>query len=409
VAITGMGLVTPIGIGIEPVWESLRSGRSGIGPVTRFDASGYPTRIAGEVAEFDPERYMDRKTARHVARYGQLALAAARMAVADSGLNPEAMGPDEVGVVVSSAAGGMDEIERADHMLIERGISRISPFMAPMMITDMAAGLIAIELHAGGPNYAVVSACASSSHALGDAAEVIRRGDAVAMIAGGAEAGITPLLMGAFCQMSALSRRNDDPQAASRPFDSHRDGFVMSEGAVVMVLEDSDHARRRGAHVWGEILASGSSADMYHFTAPDPEGRGAARAMAAALRKAGLGPEQVGYINAHGTSTALGDIAETLAIKQVMGASAARVPVSSTKSMTGHMLGAAGAMEAAACVLAMDRGLLPPTINLDYPDPRCDLDYVPNRARPAEVRVALSNSFGFGGHNSCLVIGRGRP
>lgn len=407
VAITGMGLVTPIGTGIEPVWEALSTGRSGIGPITRFDARDYPTRIAGEVHDFDPERYMDRKTARHVARYGQLALAAARMAVEDSGLKPESMDPDEVGVVVSSAAGGMDEIERADHMLIERGISRISPFMAPMMITDMAAGLIAIELHAGGPNYAVVSACASSAHALGDAAEVIRRGDAVAMIAGGAEAGLTPLLIGAFCQMSAMSRRNDNPQAASRPFDSQRDGFVMSEGAVIMVLEEMGHARRRGAHIWGEILASGSSADMYHFTAPDPEGRGAARAMVVALRKAGLAPEQVGYINAHGTSTSLGDIAETLAIKQVMGAHAARVAVSSTKSMTGHLLGAAGAMEAAACVLAMDRGLLPPTINLEYPDPRCDLDYVPNRARPAEVQVALSNSFGFGGHNSCLVIGRG--
>ncbi|MHB1892407.1 MAG: beta-ketoacyl-ACP synthase II [Candidatus Dormibacteria bacterium] len=407
VAITGMGLVTPIGTGIEQVWEGLSTGRSGIGPITHFDASDYPTRIAGEVHDFDPERYMDRKTARHVARYGQLALAAARMAVEDSGLKPEAMDPDEVGVVVSSAAGGMDEIERADHMLIERGVSRISPFMAPMMITDMAAGLIAIELHAGGPNYAVVSACASSAHALGDAAEVIRRGDAVAMIAGGAEASLTPLLMGAFCQMSAMSRRNQDPQAASRPFDRQRDGFVMSEGAVVMVLEDTEHARRRGAHIWGEILGSGSSADMYHFTAPDPEGRGAARAMRVALRKAGLAPEQVGYINAHGTSTSLGDIAETLAIKEVMGEHAATVAVSSTKSMTGHLLGAAGAMEAAACVLAMDRSLLPPTINLEHPDPRCDLDYVPNRARSAEVQVALSNSFGFGGHNSCLVIGRG--
>ncbi len=407
VAITGMGLVTPIGTGIEQVWEGLSTGRSGIGPITHFDASDYPTRIAGEVHDFDPERYMDRKTARHVARYGQLALAAARMAVDDSGLKPESMDPDEVGVVVSSAAGGMDEIERADHMLIERGVSRISPFMAPMMITDMAAGLIAIELHAGGPNYAVVSACASSAHALGDAAEVIRRGDAVAMIAGGAEASLTPLLMGAFCQMSAMSRRNQDPQAASRPFDSQRDGFVMSEGAVVMVLEEMEHARRRGAHIWGEILGSGSSADMYHFTAPDPEGRGAARAMRVALRKAGLAPERVGYINAHGTSTSLGDIAETLAIKEVMGEHAATVAVSSTKSMTGHLLGAAGAMEAAACVLAMDRSLLPPTINLEHPDPRCDLDYVPNRARPAEVQVALSNSFGFGGHNSCLVIGRG--
>jgi 3-oxoacyl-[acyl-carrier-protein] synthase II len=409
VAITGMGMVTPIGTGIEAVWEGLSSGRSGIGPITRFDASDYPTKIAGEVQDFEPELYMDRKTARHVARYCQLGLAAARMAAENSGLDPKSMDDDAVGVVVSSAAGGMEEIEQAHRMLLERGVKRISPFMAPMMITDMAAGLIAIELHAGGPNYAVVSACSSSAHALGDAAEVIRRGDAVAMFAGGAEACLTPLLMGAFCQMSAMSHRNADPQAASRPFDLERDGFVMSEGAVVMVLEEMGHARGRGAHIWGEILSCGSSADMHHFTAPDPEGKGAARAMKVALRKAGLRPEQVDYINAHGTSTSLGDIAETLAIRKVMGDHAGRIPVSSTKSMTGHLLGAAGAMEAAACVLAMEHQLLPPTINLEYPDPRCDLDYVPNRARPADVQVALSNSFGFGGHNSCLAIGRGQP
>jgi 3-oxoacyl-[acyl-carrier-protein] synthase II len=293
-------------------------------------------------------------------------------------------------------------------MLMERGVRRISPFMAPMMITDMAAGLIAIELHAGGPNYAVVSACSSSAHALGDAAEVIRRGDAIGMIAGGAEACITPLLMGAFCQMSAMSHRNDAPQAASRPFDLGRDGFVMSEGAVIMVLEEMDHARERGARIWGEILSCGSSADMYHFTAPDPDGRGAARAMKIALRKAGLRPDEVDYINAHGTSTPLGDFAETLAIRSVMGDHAERVAISSTKSMTGHLLGAAGAMEAAACVLAMEHQLVPPTINLECPDPRCDLDYVPNQARQAEVEVALTNSFGFGGHNSCLAIGRGQ-
>ncbi len=407
VAVTGIGMVTPLGTGVEAVWEALVRGRSGVRAIAGFDASSYPTRIAGEIPDFDPEQYMDRKTARHAARYCQLGLAAARLAVEGSGLRPAAMDPDAVGVVVSSAAGGMEEIERSHAVLMERGVSRISPFMAPMMITDMAAGLIAIEMQAGGPNYAVVSACASGAHALADAAEVIRRGDAVAMIAGGAEAGITPLLMGAFCQMSALSRRNHEPERASRPFDTGRDGFVMSEGAVVMVLEEMEHATARGAVIWGELLGAGSSADMYHFTAPDPSGRGAARAMAAALKHAQLSPEAVGYINAHGTSTALGDIAETLAIHQVMGEHAARVAVSSTKSMTGHLLGAAGAMEAAVCLLAMQRGMIPPTINLEDQDPRCDLDYVPNMARRAEVRVSLSNSFGFGGHNACLVLGRG--
>lgn len=407
VAITGMGLVTPLGTGVEEVWDGLVNGRSGVGAISHFDASGFPTRIAGEVRDFEPELYMDRKTARHAARYCQLALAAARMAVDDSGLKPESLDADAVGVVVSSAAGGMEEIEKAHQTLLERGVSRISPFMAPMMITDMAAGLIAIELRAGGPNYAVVSACASGSHALADASEVIRRGDAVAMIAGGAEAAITPLLIGAFCQMSALSRRNDEPQAACRPFDTGRDGFVMSEGAAIMVLEEMDHARARNAHIWGEVLGSGSSADMHHFTAPDPEGRGAARAMSAALRHSGIRADQVDYINAHGTSTSLGDIAETLAIRQVLGDHANSVLVSSTKSMTGHLLGAAGAIEAAACVLAIQRGLIPPTINLDDQDPRCDLNYVPNAALAAPVRIALSNSFGFGGHNACLVLGPG--
>lgn len=404
-AVTGMGMVTPLGIGVDEVWQALISGRSGIGLISHFDTAGYPTRIAGEVPNFDPELFMDRKTARHVARYCQFALAAARMAVDDSGLDPSKLEPDQVGVVVSSAAGGMEEIERAHQTLLERGVSRISPFMAPMMITDMAAGLIAIELHAGGPNYAVVSACASGSHALADASEVIRRGDAVAMIAGGSEAGITPLLMGAFCQMSAMSRRNEDPQRACRPFDIDRDGFVMSEGAVVMVLEEMGHAQARGAHIWGEILGAGASADMYHFTAPDPEGRGAARAMRQALRRAGLDADQVDYINAHGTSTSLGDIAETLAIREVMGDHAEKVAVSSTKSMTGHLLGAAGALEAAASLLAMQRGLIPPTINLENQDPRCDLDYVANMARPATIRAALSNSFGFGGHNASLALG----
>jgi 3-oxoacyl-[acyl-carrier-protein] synthase II len=409
VAITGMGMVTPIGTGVDAVWDSLNQGRSGIGPVTQFDVSDYPTKIAAEVRDFDAELYMERKTARHVARYCRLGLAAARMAVEGSGLRPEEMDPDAVGVVVSSGAGGMEEIERGHAVLLNRGITRISPFMVPMMITDMASGLIAMELRAGGPNYAVVSACASGSHALGDAAEVIKRGDAVAMIAGGAEAAITPLAMGAFCQLGAMSRRNHDPLGSSRPFDLDRDGFVLGEGAVIMVLEEMSHARARGARIWAELLSCGSSADMYHFTAPDPQGQGAARAMRNALRKADLKPEDVDYVNAHGTATSLGDVAETLAIKQALGERAREVAVSSTKSMTGHLMGAAGAMEAAACVLAIAHETLPPTINLERPDPECDLDYVPNQARPARIDVALSNSFGFGGHNACVALGRVAP
>jgi 3-oxoacyl-[acyl-carrier-protein] synthase II len=406
VAITGMGLVTPLGTGVEAVWESLIQGRSGVGTITQFDASGYPTRIAAEVHDFDPELYMERKTARHVARYCRLGLAAARMALQDSGLRPEEMDPDAVGVVVSSGAGGMEEIERGHQVLLERGIGRISPFMVPMMITDIAAGLIAIELRCGGPNYAVVSACASGSHALGNAAEVIRRGDAVAMIAGGAEAPITPLLMGAFCQLGAMSKRNDDPPEASRPFDLGRDGFIMGEGSVIMVLEEMEHASARGARIWAELLGCGSTADMYHFAAPDPTGNGAARAMKAVMRQSNIRPEDVDYVNAHGTSTLLGDIAETLAIKRALGERARQIPISSTKSMSGHLLGAAGALEAAACVLAIARDTVPPTTNLDHPDPDCDLDYVPNRARPARIDIALSNSFGFGGHNACLALGR---
>ncbi|MGH7643475.1 MAG: beta-ketoacyl-ACP synthase II [Candidatus Dormibacteria bacterium] len=406
VAITGMGLVTPIGTGIEAVWESLSQGRSGIDTITQFDASAYPTRIAAEVRDFDPELYMDRKTARHVARYCRLGLAAARMALADSGLKPEEMGPDDVGVVVSSGAGGMEEIERGHQVLIDRGISRISPFMVPMMITDIASGLIAIELHCGGPNYAVVSACASSGHALGDAAEVIRRGDAIAMIAGGAEAAITPLLMGAFCQLGAMSKRNQDPAGSSRPFDLSRDGFIMGEGSVIMVLEEMEHAKARGARIWAELLGCGATADMYHFTAPEPHGQGAARAMTKVMRSVGLEPADIDYVNAHGTSTPLGDLAETRAIKEALGDRACQIPVSSTKSMSGHLLGAAGALEAAACVLAIAKDMVPPTINLELSDPECDLDYVPNQARPARIDVALSNSFGFGGHNACLALGR---
>jgi 3-oxoacyl-[acyl-carrier-protein] synthase II len=406
VAITGIGFVTPIGSDLETVWSNMVEGVSGVGPITHFDASGYSTRIAAEVTDFDPERYMDRKTARHIGRYCQFALGASQQALAHAGLNPAEMDPDDVGVIVSSGIGGMEEIEKSHTALMERGVRRISPFTVPMMIADMAAGIVAIHTRAGGPNFAIVSACASSGHGIGEAAEIIKRGDARAMLAGGAEATITPLTMGAFCQIKAVSERNDEPGKACRPFDLGRDGFVMGEGAVMFVLEDLEHATARGARVLAELVGYGASADMHHFTAPHPEGAGAIRAMRRALQKAAVEPEKVDYVNAHGTSTKLGDIAETKAIKEVFGDHAYRLAVSSTKSVHAHLLGAAGAMEAAACVLAIDRGLIPPTINLDDQDPECDLDYVPNRARQARVDVAISNSFGFGGHNATLVITR---
>jgi 3-oxoacyl-[acyl-carrier-protein] synthase II len=406
VAITGLGFVTPIGNDLETVWTSLVEGVSGVGPITRFDTTDYSTRIAAEVKGFDPEQYMDRKTARHLGRYCQFALAASKQALEHAGLEPRDLDPDAVGVIVSSGVGGMEEIERSHKALLNRGVRRISPFTVPMMICDMGAGVVAMHCGAGGPNYAIVSACASSGHGIGEAYEIIKRGDALAMLAGGAEATITPLTMGAFCQIKAVSERNDEPERACRPFDVGRDGFVMGEGGVMFVLEDMDFARGRGARVLAEVAGYGCSADMHHFTAPHPEGAGAIRAMRRALAKAGIEPEEVGYVNAHGTSTKLGDVAETRAIREVFGTHADRLAVSSTKSVHAHLLGAAGAMEAAACVLAMDRDLIPPTINLDEQDPDCDLDCVPNRARPASVDVAISNSFGFGGHNATLVIRR---
>jgi 3-oxoacyl-[acyl-carrier-protein] synthase II len=406
VAVTGIGVVTPVGNDLETVWSSLVEGVSGVGPITRFDTADYPARIAAEVKGFEPERYMDRKTARHLARYCQFALASAKQALAHARLDPHELDPDTVGVIVCSGVGGMEEIERNQTTMLQRGIRRISPFTVPMMICDMGAGVVAMHCGAGGPNYAIVSACASSGHGIGEAAEIVKRGDADVMLAGGAEACITPLTMGAFCQIKAVSERNDDPERACRPFDVDRDGFVMGEGSVMFVLEDMEFARQRGATVLAELIGYGASADMHHFTAPHPEGAGAIRAMRRALSKARIGPEDVDYVNAHGTSTKLGDIAETKAIREVFGGHADRLAISSTKSMHAHLLGAAGAMEAAACVLAMDRGQIPPTINLDRQDPECDLDYVPNRARPAAVDIAMSNSFGFGGHNATLVLRR---
>jgi 3-oxoacyl-[acyl-carrier-protein] synthase II len=404
VAVTGMGFITPIGNDLESVWSNMVEGVSGVGRITRFDTTNFDTKIAGEVKGFDPTEYMDRKTARHIGRYCQFALAASKQALTQAGLDPAEMDPDDIGVIVTSGIGGMEEIEKSHTALMERGPKRISPFTVPMMIADMAAGIVAIHTHAGGPNFAIVSACASGSHGIGEAAEIIKRGGAVAMLAGGSEATITPLTMGAFTQIKATSERNDEPEKACRPFDIDRDGFVMGEGSVMFVLEDMEHARKRGVRVLAEIAGYGASADMHHFTAPQPEGKGAARAMKKALEMSGVELTDVGYINAHGTSTKLGDVAETKAIKAVFGDHAHKLAVSSTKSVHGHLLGAAGAIEAAACVLAIERGLIPPTINLDNQDPECDLDCVPNKARKTDIKVAISNSFGFGGHNATLVI-----
>lgn len=406
VVVTGMGFVTPIGNDVESVWSSVVEGRSGAGAVTRFDATGYPTRIAAEVRDFDPADHMDRKTARHTSRYCQFALAAARQALAAAALDPAGLDAGAVGTIVSSGVGGLDEIERNHRALLERGLQRMSPFAIPMMLTDSAAGLIAIHTGALGPNYGIVSACASAAHSIGEAASLIARGDASAMLAGGAEACITPYAMGAFCRIGAMSQRNDEPERACRPWDVERDGFVMGEGAVVLVLEESEFARRRDAIALAEVAGCGASADGYHVTAPEPDGAGAERAMRAALERTGLRAGDVQYVNAHGTSTRLGDLAEARALERVFGEDAGRVLVSSTKSVHGHLLGAAGALEAAVCVLAIQRGLVPPTINVDHLDPECRLDVVPNHARRAEVDVAISNSFGFGGHNATLVLRR---
>ncbi|MBI2874165.1 MAG: beta-ketoacyl-ACP synthase II [Firmicutes bacterium] len=404
VVVTGMGILTPVGIGRESFWRSVCEGRSGIAPITRFDCSAYPTRIAGEVQGFEPLDYMDRKEARRLDRFTQFAIAATRMAIRDAALNLDAEDKDRVGVLIGSGIGGMETFETQYRLLVERGPERVSPFFVPMMIANMAAGHVAIDLGVSGPNTCVVTACASASHALGDAYKLIQRGAAEVMLAGGTEASITPLSLAGFCAARALSTRNDDPQAASRPFDQDRDGFVMGEGAGVLVLEDLEHARARNADILAEITGYGMNADAYHITQPAPDGKGSARCMQLALEDAGLKPEEIDYINAHGTSTDLNDRIETKAIKDIFRDHAHKVPISSTKSMTGHLLGAGGAVELAVCILAMNHQLIPPTINYEHPDPECDLDYVPNTARPAKVQTCLSNSFGFGGHNACLVV-----
>ena len=404
VVVTGLGALTPLGNTADEFWTALTQARSGIGPITRFDASTYPTRIAGEVRNFDPLRYVEKKEARRLDPYLQYAIACAAMAVEDASLDPAKVDGTRFGVLIGSGIGGIQTLLETHKTLLEKGPDRVSPFFIPMMIVNMASGLVSMRFGAKGPNSSVVTACATGNHAIGDAFKIIQRGDADMMLAGGAEAIIIPLTIAGFCAMKAMSTRNDEPTKASRPFDAERDGFVCGEGGGVVLVEALEHAQRRDARIYGEIVGYGMTGDAHHLTAPDPEGDGAARAMAAALRDGGLEASEVGYINAHGTSTPYNDKFETLAIKRVFGDHARRLAVSSTKSMTGHLLGAAGGIEAIATLLALHNGLLPPTINYETPDPDCDLDYVPNQARKQDVEVALSNAFGFGGTNATLAF-----
>ncbi len=406
VVVTGMGAVSPVGIGAEATWRGFVAGRNGIDRIATFDPAPFASQMAGEVKGFDPQSFMERKHAQHTARFTQFALFAAQEAVDASQLPITDANRNDIGVIIGSGIGGLPVTEEAHLTLLERGPRRLSPFSSPMILIDIAAGEISMMLGVGGPNFALVSACASGGHAIGEAAEIIRRGDAVAMLAGSAEATITPLAVGTFAAMRALSQRNDDPRHASRPFDRDRDGFVIAEGSAVLVLEELGHARRRGAHLLAELVGYGATADAHHLTAPDPSGGGAFRAMARALERGRLGADEIDYISAHGTSTPLNDAVETLAIKQLLGERAERVPISSVKSMIGHSLGAAGSLEAVVSVRAIQEGRIPPTINVETPDPACDLDYVTEGARSLRVDVVLSNSFGFGGHNSCLAFRR---
>jgi len=406
VVVTGIGLVSPLGIGVEKNWDALLRGQSGIGPITRFDASKYSTRIAGEVTNFDPLEFIDKRDARRMDLFIQLALAAAALAVKDAGIEPALLEGDRTGVYIGSGIGGLATIEESHKTLLERGPDRVSPFFLVSIIINEAAGYVSIKYRSRGPNSATATACATSTHSIGDSFRMIARGDADRMLAGGAEAPITPLGVAGFCALRALSTRNDEPQKASRPFDARRDGFVMGEGAGILLLEELAAARRREARIYAEIVGYGMNGDAYHVTAPAEDGAGAKGVMRRALADAGIDPSEVGYINAHGTSTPLNDKVETLAIKEVFGDHARRIGVSSTKSMTGHLLGATGALEAGVTSLCLANQIMTPTINYEHPDPECDLDYVPNAARPAEIRCALSNSFGFGGTNGCLILRR---
>jgi 3-oxoacyl-[acyl-carrier-protein] synthase II len=404
VAITGLGAVTPLGNDARSTWEAAVAGRSGIDFIRAFDASGYPVKVAAEVKDFDPTGLAPPKEVRRTERNVLLALAAAREAVDDAGLTD--FDPDRVGIVFGSAIGGVIGIVEQAEVLRDRGPDRISPFFIPSVLVDCASGQLAISLGIRGPNYAPVSACATGSHAVGEAAEQIRRGDVDAVLAGGTEACIHPIILAGFIAMRGLAAEDEHPPRASRPFDATRAGFVMGEGACVLLLEDMDRARARGADIYAEVLGYGASNDAHHLAQPEPEATGVAQMMRSALARAGVDPERVGYVNAHGTSTPLGDAAETRAIKQVFGDHAYRLAVSSTKSVTGHCFGAAGAIESMMCALALKHQVLPPTINYEHPDPECDLDYVPNEARDAELDVALSNAMGLGGHNGCVLLGR---
>ncbi len=404
VVVTGCGMITPIGIGVEKTWNGLISGISGIGKITQFDASAFPTQIAGEVEGFNPEDYIEQKEIKKMDRFIHFAIASAKMALNDSGLKIDETNAERVGVIVGSGIGGLHTIERYHSVLIEKGPKRITPFFIPMLVVNLASGQISIIVGAKGPNSAVATACATGSHAIGDAYKIIQRGDADVMIAGGAEAVITPLGVGGFNAMKALSTRNDEPQKASRPFDKDRDGFVMGEGAGILILERLENAVSRGAKIYAEIVGYGMTADAYHITAPSPGGEGAARCMTVALKDGKIDPAEINYINAHGTSTKFGDELETNAIKKVFGSHAYQIAVSSTKSMTGHLLGAAGGVEAIIAILSTYNNHVPPTINLDSPDPECDLDYVPHTSRQMTVNYAITNSFGFGGTNACLIF-----
>ena len=405
VVVTGMGAVSPLGIGVDALWEGLIQGRSGVGPITSFDASRFSTRIAAEVKDFNPTDFMDRKDARRMDRFAQFAVAGARMALEDASISDN-VDWERVGVLIGSGIGGIHTFEEQCRNLFEKGPDRVSPFFVPMMIPDIASGQVSIMIGAKGHNACTVTACASGSHSIGDAFKVIQRGQADIMVTGGTEAAVSPLSMAGFCAARTLSTRNDEPERASRPFDKDRDGFVLGEGAGILILEELEHAKARGARIYAELIGYASTGDAYHITAPAPEGDGARRAMLAALKDAGVDPSEVEYINAHGTSTEYNDKFETMAIKGVFQEHAYRIPISSTKSMTGHLLGAAGGIEAIAVCKTLYEQIIPPTINYETPDPECDLDYVPNKARKQPVRVAISNSFGFGGHNAVLVFRR---
>jgi 3-oxoacyl-[acyl-carrier-protein] synthase II len=404
VVVTGIGIISPVGIGKEKYWSSLTGGVSGIGPVTKFDTSGFPTKIAGEVSDFDPTEYFDRKEARRMDRFSQFAVAATKIAIEDAGLSLENANLARAGVILGSGIGGMETLEEQARVLLEKGSSRISPFFVPMMICNMASGYVSIHFGFKGPNTTVVTACAAGTNAIGDAFKTIQRNDADIMVTGGTEAAITSLAFAGFCAMKAMSTRNDEPTRASRPFDLERDGFVMGEGSGILILEELEFAQKRGAKIYAEMIGYGATADAHHITAPAPGGEGAASSMLQALKDGEINAADVDYINAHGTSTDLNDKFETMAIKSVFGERAKEIAISSTKSMTGHLLGAAGAIELIACIMAIGTGIIPPTINYENPDPDCDLDYVPNKAKAKEVKVALSNSLGFGGHNGTLAI-----